>query len=45
MKIEICLENLKLGKFSTESEKFSETVGEIWNRGKCIIASGLPGGM
>jgi len=40
MKIEIfLLEKVKLGTFSTESEKNSE-IGGIWNRGKCIIVSG-----
>jgi len=40
MKTEICFgEKVKLHKFSMESEKVSE-IGGIWNRGKCIIASG-----
>ena len=32
-------EILKFGKFSTESENFSETGGNLKQRGKCIIAS------
>ena len=40
---------MKLGKFSTESEKFSESAGTPETEGKCIIASGgwtpLDGGM
>src|SRR6218665_3355371 len=40
-------ETVKLGKFSTESDKFVGNRGEIQNRGKCIIASegmDAPGG-
>jgi len=32
-------EKEKLGKFSTESANFVGNSGEIWNRGKCVIAS------
>src|SRR6218665_2250512 len=33
-------EKVKFGKFSVESENFSETGGNLKQRGKCIIASG-----
>jgi len=33
-------EKVKLGKFSRESENFLGNRGKIFNRGKCIIASG-----
>ena len=36
---EIFRKKVKLGKFSTESEKFVGNRGEIRNGGKCIIAS------
>ena len=36
----ILSEKVTLGKLSTESEKIFGNRREIWNKGKCIIASG-----